>query len=596
MHAIKAQSIYKKYGEKIVIDDVTLTINNGGIHAILGPNGAGKTTLVHMFATLNVPDSGIVEVMGHDVKKAPEQVRKLTSLVGQSTTIDEDLTSYENLFLIGRLHGLSVKNAKNRADELLIAFDLLDAKNTLLKHFSGGMRRRLDVAASIVCVPPILFLDEPTTGMDPRSRNELHKALKTLSKNGTTIVLTTQYLEEADLLADKISVLDRGKIISEGSSSDLKKMVGNDILHFYLENHDTSEDTLKRIFREDYSRIYMDNSASSIKLPVKSPNEAIVLLNRFNQENIPIKGFNLSQPDINEVFLSLTGKHEIQNSQKKDVRADKNGLHIENLGKGAVSNLKRERPSMFTQSAMFGWRNLLKIVHLPEQFVDIIVTPVAFTFIFTFLFGSALSGSTSNYLQFFIPGVLVQTLTFNIIYSGININVDIRKGIFNRFRSMPIWPLSPFMGLYMGDCIRHVISWCCILVFGIVLGYRINVGVAPVALAFLISVFFAFSVSWILVILGIVLKTHSAVYSIGWLVLLPIVFVSNVYVDPATMPQWVQTLIAFNPLSWQVEVVRALLEGTYLPRETTVALGASVLLNVVLAPVAILLFRKTRQS
>src|SRR3954447_23841521 len=232
--AIEAAGLVKRFGDVRAVDGVDLAVRRGSVYGVLGPNGAGKTTTIRMLTTLLTPDGGAARVLGHDIVKDADAVRGLVSLTGQLASVDEDLTGRENLVLLGRLLGLRRAGAKQRATELLDAFGLEDAAGRLVKHYSGGMRRRLDIAASIVVTPELLFLDEPTTGLDPRSRNQVWDIVRALREAGTTILLCTQYLDEADQLADGIAVIDHGKVIAEGTPSQLKASVGSGALHVRL--------------------------------------------------------------------------------------------------------------------------------------------------------------------------------------------------------------------------------------------------------------------------------------------------------------------------------------------------------------------------
>src|SRR3712207_1431538 len=232
--AIEATGLTKSFGETRAVDGIDLSVPQGAIYGVLWPNGAGKTTTIRMLATLIEPDSGSARVLGHDIVAEADAVRGLVSLTGQLASVDEELTGRENLVLLGRLLGLRRSAARARADELLEAFGVLDAAGRLVKHWSGGMRRRLDIAASIVVTPRLMFLDEPTTGLDPRSRNQVWEIARALVGGGTTILLCTQYLEEADQLADGIAVIDHGRVIAEGTPGQLKASVGAGSLHVRL--------------------------------------------------------------------------------------------------------------------------------------------------------------------------------------------------------------------------------------------------------------------------------------------------------------------------------------------------------------------------
>lgn len=594
MSAIEARDIRKSFGKKEVLKGIDLKIKKGSIHAILGPNGSGKTTLIRILSTILKADSGYIKVGNYDADTQPDMVRECISLTGQNASIDEELTGFENLFLFARLLGYPRAEAKQRANELLSAFDLKSASNRLVKTYSGGMRRKLDIASSIVRISEILFLDEPTTGLDPRSRNSVWSLIRNLAGKGTTVLLTTQYLDEAEQLADKITVIDDGRVISEGTTNELKASVGNNILHVQLNGVEKAhlESVLENI---DIPHAQQDFENRKLFFPVSGQEQAISILGELHKYNIEITAFNLSRPDLNEVFLSLTGKvRETGENNESDESADTEQVSTGPVTKILLHAKPYKRSGWLNNKLMFGWRNLIKIKHIPEQFMDVLITPIMFTFMFTYIFGGALAGSTQAYLQFFIPGILVQTLTFNAMYAGININNDVSKGIFERFRSMPIWLPAPLSGIFIGDFFRHLISAILVLLFGFILGFRTEAGLPALLMSFIIMVFFAMSISWIFIIMGLTMRSTSAVMSFGWLILMPLVFMSNIFADPETMPGWLQTFISFNPLAWQVDAVRGLLAGEFPTKEIIIALTASLVLTALLFPLTVWFYKRER--
>ena len=249
-------------------------------------------------------------------------------------------------------------------------------------------------------------------------------------------------------------------------------------------------------------------------------------------------------------------------------------------------------PSAFSNALVFGWRAMLKFRHVPEQLFDLVMTPIMFTLLFTFVFGGALAGSTGAYLQYFLPGILVQTVTFNAVYSGMGLSTDMGKGLFDRFRSLPIWSLAPFAGLMVGDVLRHLIAGVIILTIGLILGYRPEAGVAGVVAAFALLIAIGFGMGWIFIVLGLLIRTPTTVMTLGFTFLFPVVFASNIMVDPATMPGWLRVIVNLNPVSHMATAIRGLMEGTAVPGETLLALAAPAVLTAVLAPVTLWLFRR----
>jgi daunorubicin/doxorubicin transport system ATP-binding protein len=306
--AIEASDLVKSFGSTRAVDGVNLAVRSGAVYGMLGPNGAGKTTTIRMLATLLRPDSGTARVLGRDIVSEADAVRGLVSLTGQLASVDEDLTGRENLVLIGRLLGYSRAQAKTRALELLEAFGLDHAGGRQVKSYSGGMRRRLDIAASIVVTPELMFLDEPTTGLDPRSRNQVWDIVRALAAQGTTVLLCTQYLDEADQLADGIAVIDRGKVIAEGTPSQLKASVGRGALRIRLldpEQRPRAEDVLARALGAGV-RLEADPAALSAACP-PDPQRAAEAIAELSRSGIAVADFALGQPSLDEVFLALTG-------------------------------------------------------------------------------------------------------------------------------------------------------------------------------------------------------------------------------------------------------------------------------------------------
>jgi ABC-2 type transport system ATP-binding protein len=305
--AVEATGLVKSFGETRAVDGVDLAVRSGSVYGVLGPNGAGKTTTIRMLATLLRPDSGSARVFGHDIVSEADAVRSLVSLTGQLASVDEDLTGRENLILLGRLLGLKRADAKVRATQLLEAFGLADAAGRLVKHFSGGMRRRLDIAASIVVTPQLMFLDEPTTGLDPRSRNQVWDIIRALVAEGTTILLCTQYLDEADQLADGIAVIDHGKVIAEGTPAQLKASVGSGGLHVRLLDPEQRPEA-ERVLARELDAVNLEPDPAALSAPCADGDQAAEVVAELSRSGVRIANFSLGQPSLDEVFLALTGR------------------------------------------------------------------------------------------------------------------------------------------------------------------------------------------------------------------------------------------------------------------------------------------------
>ena len=305
--AIETEGLVKVFGNTRAVDGVDLRVSRGGVHGFLGPNGAGKTTTIRMLATLLRPDGGTARVLGHDLVRDADQVRGLVGLTGQFASVDEDLTGAENLVLLARLLGHSRPGARRRAEELLTAFDLTSAAGRQVKTYSGGMRRRLDIAASIVVRPELIFLDEPTTGLDPRSRNQVWDIVRALVDAGTTVLLTTQYLDEADQLADRISVIDTGRVIAEGSADELKASVGSGALHVRVRRPEQREQARELLARVLAVVVRTESDPAALSATVDDSAPVARALTELQHSDIAVAQFSLGRPSLDEVFLALTG-------------------------------------------------------------------------------------------------------------------------------------------------------------------------------------------------------------------------------------------------------------------------------------------------
>jgi len=306
--AIETQGLAKSFGKTHALEAIDLRVRQGSVYGLLGPNGAGKTTTVRILSTLLRPSGGRATVLGHDVVAEADTVRRKVSLTGQYASVDEDLTGHENLVLVGRLLGLSWSAAKARSAEMLDAFDLAEAAGRQVQTYSGGMRRRIDIAASLVAVPEVLFLDEPTTGLDPHGRNQVWDLVRRIAGEGTTVLLTTQYLEEADRLCERMAVIDHGRVIAEGTSRELKASVGSNALHVRLaapDQNNTARDIITRVVGEG---LMPGSDVSVVAARLKSPAQAADVMSALTAANIEVAEFSVGTPSLDEVFLALTGK------------------------------------------------------------------------------------------------------------------------------------------------------------------------------------------------------------------------------------------------------------------------------------------------
>jgi ABC-2 type transport system ATP-binding protein len=326
--SVSATGLVKAFGGVRAVDGIDLEVGQGEIFGVLGPNGAGKTTMLRMLATLLPIDAGHARVFGVDVAREPHRVRQLVGVTGQYASVDEDLTATENLWLFGRLQGLRSADARATARDLLAQFGLEEAANKPLSQFSGGMRRRLDLAASLITRPPLIFLDEPTTGLDPRTRGQMWDTIRGLVADGCTIMLTTQYLDEADQLADRIAVIDRGRKVAEGSPDELKTSAGNSTLQLQLAEGADQDLARQLVWRVVGREPVLTPESGRMNVPLDTADGAGDVLIGLRQAGVSIASVSVAQPTLDEVFLALTGHDTREPDQPDETVRDEQFLEV----------------------------------------------------------------------------------------------------------------------------------------------------------------------------------------------------------------------------------------------------------------------------
>jgi ABC-2 type transport system ATP-binding protein len=320
--AIEATGLHKSFGATHALRGLDLSAAEGTILGVLGPNGAGKTTAVRILTTLTRPDAGTAVVAGVDVLKEPDEARRRFGVAGQYASLDELLTGRENLEMIGRLYRLPSAEVRQRVTELIDRFELTDAANRTVKTYSGGMRRRLDLAAALISRPPVIFLDEPTTGLDPKGRLSMWDLIAGLAKGGTTVLMTTQYLEEADRLADDIVVIDQGRVIAQGTADDLKRRVGGERLEVVIDNPRYLPDARRALEAISEASAYVDEAAKRVSVPVSSHDGVLTLaIRELDRAGVHVDDIGFRRPTLDEVFLAVTGRPAEERTQTEEVPA-----------------------------------------------------------------------------------------------------------------------------------------------------------------------------------------------------------------------------------------------------------------------------------
>ena len=581
---IEAEGLTKRYGPTVALAGIDLQVPAGSILGVLGPNGAGKTTALRILTTLSLPDDGWARVAGHDVVREAAAVQRNIGVTAQDATVDEVLTGRQNLVMIGRLSGLRRRQARARAAELLDQFDLADAADRMLREYSGGMRRRLDLAAGLVTRPPVLFLDEPTTGLDPASRLRMWNVIRELVAGGVTLLLTTQYLDEADELADRIVVIDHGHVIAEGTPAELKTQTGGARLEVTLTEANPAASGALEPFASG---------------PVHAEPGRAAAAGAGTQRR-------------------RAGQHgRARPRRRRDHRRRRGGpsalarrrvLRAHRPPRGASRGPRRTRPggspvmTRFADATVLTGRNLVHIAREPLQLSDVTIQPVLFTLLFVYVFGSGvvLPGGGS-YTDFAIAGLLALNLTTSAMGTAVGLSSDLNSGVIDRFRTLPMWRAAVLVGRSLADLSTAALCTLIVALTGLVIGWRPDASIPAVIGGFALFLLFAYALSWGCGCLGIVSKGPESAQGVGLVILFPLAIVSNGLVPTQRMPAVLRVIADWNPVSAVTAAARhlwgnpnpsATIQAWPMQHPVAASLLWSVALLLIFAPLATFLYRR----
>jgi ABC-2 type transport system ATP-binding protein len=598
MPAVRVERVVKRFGSTTALAGVDLEVPEGMVLGLLGPNGAGKTTLVRILATLLRPDGGQAELLGLDVVAESAKVRERLALTGQFAAVDELLTGRENLEMFGRLFRLSRTEARHRASELLERFELVDAADRTAKTYSGGMRRRLDLASSMLTKPRVLFLDEPTTGLDPRSRNEIWEIVRDLRREGTTILLTTQYLEEADQLADEIAVIDHGRVIAKGTGNELKDRVGGQLLEVELTDVQQRDEAEAALLRVGCGAPEQDERPNRLTLP--APRDGLVLVEEAAAElrraGIGVSDMGLRRPTLDDVFLQLTGEPPSENGRPDSaaVVPESPVDHAPRLPRPHAPSLRDVETSL-TDNAVVTVRNLRHFWRQPDLLVFSTIQPIMFVVLFVYVFGGAVGLALPqgvSYVDYLLPGIFVQSVTFRASNTAVGLSEDLRRGVIDRFRSMPMARSAVLVGRTTADLVRNVLIIGLMIVVGYLVGFRFQAGVIPALACVALVAAFGFALSWIFAFVSLVVRGAETAQTAGFVLLFPLVFASSVFVPVSTLPSWLQPIAKASPVTLTADAARTLALTGGVPDSLRGALAWIVGIVAVFVPLSVWRYRR----
>jgi ABC transporter DrrB family efflux protein len=591
---IAVEGVTKRFGSTQALAGVDLFVEEGRVLALLGPNGAGKTTLVRILATLLRPDSGRALVADCDVVADARALRPLIGLTGQFAAVDELLTGRENLELVGLFYHLGKAERRRRAQDVLERFSLTDAAEKLVKTYSGGMRRRLDVGASLVGRPRVLFLDEPTSGLDPRTRNDVWRFVEELVAGGTTVLLTTQYMEEAEHLAHRIVVMDAGCIVAQGTAGELKHRLGGDVLEARVSSASDLDRAAALIAELGQGVPRVDAEERRVSLPTTGATEVLIAAGRrLQEEGIALADLGIRHPSLDDVFLSLTGNAAPARAGGADT--DGGSPRARPTPRGAAKPTPRHAPMPTAAAARdtggVARRNLLRIVRNPRLLVISAVQPALLLVLFRYVLGGAIRIPGGSYVDYIVPAVFIEAVMIGGMATAIGLADDLGSGIIDRFRSLPMARSAVLAGRTLADLSRSVFSLALMVGLGLLVGFHFHGGIGAIIGGLALVIVFGYCFSWVYATIGLLTKDPETAQIAGILPFFVLVFASSAIVPVATMPGWLQPFARHQPVSITINAVRALLQGEPTHNWVWQSLAWSAGILVVFFTIAVRLYR-----